>query len=293
MDRILRGTPATVSRTFYVDGAVVDPGAVTLTITTASGTAVVTAVSTSGSGAAARTYNVTAAQTALLDTWTLAWTSSTKGTLYSTVEVGGGFVFGLSDLIAVRPPNLTWTTAQMVAMRTTVEDAIEEYYGTALVPRYRREKFSGDGTTLLQLTGPVRAVRDITVNGTPLDPVTIAALYLQDDWLSGYTWPLGIGNITIGYEYGLDSRPAGSVRRRSASPASGSCPARSTTVHWARRARTATSASGWLHRAATAASSGCLSWISSCWLPRTEQESHDPSAHPFLRGTALPGAHRR
>jgi hypothetical protein len=212
MDRILKGTPATVSRTFYTDGAVVDPGAVTLTITTASGTTVVSAVSTSGSGAAARTYNVTAAQTALLDTWTLAWTSSTKGTLSSVVEIVGGFVFSIADLIAVQPSNFTWTAAQMEQMRTTVEDAIEEHYGTALVPRYRREKVSGDGTTLLGIPGPIRAIRDITVNGTALDAATIAALYLKDGWLSGYTWTAGIGNIIVGYECGLDEAP-GRIRQ--------------------------------------------------------------------------------
>jgi hypothetical protein len=100
----------------------------------------------------------------------------------------------------------------MEAMRITVEEAIEEHYGTALVPRYRREKVSGDGTTLLGLPGPIRAIRDITVNGTALDTATIAALYLQDGWLSGYTWTAGIGNITVGYEYGLDE-PPGRIRQ--------------------------------------------------------------------------------
>src|SRR5213082_2685096 len=123
MDRILKQTAATVSRTFYEDGIVSDPGVVTLTITNSAGTAVVTGVTASGSGAASRTYNVTAAQTALMDTWTLAWTSATKGTLTSTVEIVGGFLFSTAQARKIAPLDDTvkYPTADIVAMRTTVE----------------------------------------------------------------------------------------------------------------------------------------------------------------------------
>lgn len=220
MDRILRNTPGTVSRTFYEDGVVVDPGTVTLTITAADGTVVVNNATATGSGAAARTYNVTAVQTANLDSWTIAWTSSTKGTLTSDVEVVGGFLFSLAELSAVKPTNQTWTTTQMADKRTIVEQAIEDEYGTALVPRYRLETVTSDGTGLIRLTGPIRTVRSVTINGTALGVNDLANLTVQGSYLSGLWWfggfgtwwSTGIGGIVIGYEYGLD-QPPGRMRQ--------------------------------------------------------------------------------
>jgi hypothetical protein len=43
----------------------------------------------------------------------VTWTSSAKGTLVSYLEVTGGYLFSLPELIAVKPPNQTWTTAQL------------------------------------------------------------------------------------------------------------------------------------------------------------------------------------
>jgi hypothetical protein len=94
-------------------------------------------------------------------------------------------------------------------MRTTVEQAIEEEYGTALVPRYTRETVSGTGYSdaTLTLRGPIRAIRDVVVAGTALTAGQLAVLAFEDAWLSGYTWPLGAGNVTVGYEYGLSYPP--------------------------------------------------------------------------------------
>jgi hypothetical protein len=167
LERIQQLTPGTLSQQWYEDGVPVDPGTVTVGITRADGTVLVASgTGTTGAGTAARTFSVTTTHTALLDRLLVTWTSSAKGTLTSHLEVVGGFVFSLAELIAVKPPNQTWTTAQLVAMRTTVEQAIEDEYGTALVPRYRRDTLSGDGTTLLRLRDPVRTVRAATVTST-------------------------------------------------------------------------------------------------------------------------------
>jgi hypothetical protein len=96
----------------------------------------------------------------------------------------------------------------MSDMRTTVEQAIEEEYGTALVPRYERRTFSGDGTTTLRLKDPVRTIRSATVSSTVLSAGDIALLTNSYGFLTGYTWTAGTGNITVGYEYGLDEPPA-------------------------------------------------------------------------------------
>jgi hypothetical protein len=210
LERIQQLTPGTLQQQWYEDGIAVDPGTVTIGITRWDGTILVAAgTGTSGAGTNPRTFSLTTTHTALLDRLTVTWTSSGKGTLVSYLEIAGGFVFALSELTAVKPANLTWTTAQMVAMRTTVEQAIEEEYGTALVPRYTRETVSGTGYSdaTLTLRGPIRAIRDVVVAGTALTAGQLAVLAFEDAWLSGYTWPLGAGNVTVGYEYGLSYPP--------------------------------------------------------------------------------------
>lgn len=208
LERILQNTPGTLSQTWYEDGVAVDPGTVTIGITRWDGTILVAAgTATTGTGTSPRNYSLTTAQTALLDRLTVTWTSSSKGTLVSYVEVAGGFLFTLQELAAVKPSNQTWTAATMADMRTTVEQAVEEEYGTALVPRYRLETFSGDSTDVLRLRGPILDVRSITVSGTALDAGTLDLLYINDSFLTGYTWPWGSGNVTVGYEYGLAFPP--------------------------------------------------------------------------------------
>jgi hypothetical protein len=103
MERILQSAPFTASETFYEDGVIVDPGTVTVGVTRADGTVLIAAgTATAGSGAAARTYALTIANTALLDTLTVTWTSATKGVRTSTIEVVGGFLFTLSQARAHR-----------------------------------------------------------------------------------------------------------------------------------------------------------------------------------------------
>jgi hypothetical protein len=103
LERIGQLTPGTLSQQWYEDGAVVDPGSVTVGITRADGTVLVAAgAATTGSGTGARTYNLTTTHTALLDRLTVTWTSTLKGTLLSYVEVVGGFWFSLAELRAIR-----------------------------------------------------------------------------------------------------------------------------------------------------------------------------------------------
>jgi hypothetical protein len=210
LERIQQLTPGTLSQQWYEDGAAVDPGTVTIGITRADGTVLVAAgAATTGTGTAARTYNLTTTHTALLDALTVTWTSTLKGTLISYVEIVGGFLFTISQARGLPPLNNTTTypTATLLEMRTTVEQAIEDEYGTALVPRYRLETFSGDGTRTLRLRDPVRTIRSATVGDTALTAGNIADLTTNYGFVVGYTWTAGIGNIVVGYEYGLDSPP--------------------------------------------------------------------------------------
>jgi hypothetical protein len=156
LERIGQLTPGTLSQQWYEDGAVVDPGTVTVGITRADGTVLVAAgTATTGSGTGARTYNLTTTHTALLDRLTVTWTSTLKGTLLSYVEVVGGFWFSLAELRAIRGLTDTtdYPTSDLAAMRTTVEDAIEEYTG-ALVPRYAYQTVSGVSGQPIRLSKP-------------------------------------------------------------------------------------------------------------------------------------------
>lgn len=210
MIRIQRNTTATLSRVFYTDGVAANPGVVTLTITAADGTVVVEDATTTGSGTAARTYALSAAQTTLLDSWTLSWESATLGTLTDECEITGGFLFALSDLSAVKVGQgdtigSKYTTAQMVAVRTLVEQALEDACAVAFVPRCRVETHSGRGTYSLMVERPrVTAVRSVTVDGTASS-------------VSSFT-PSGVINVgsrmgagstvTVGYEHGHPYPPA-------------------------------------------------------------------------------------
>src|SRR5215217_5067951 len=127
LERVQQLTPATVSQQWYEDGTATDPGTVTVGITRADGTTLVAAgAATSGTGTSPRTFNLTTTHTALLDRLKLTWTSTTKGTLTSYVEIVGGFLFTLAELSAdLATSTTTYTAAQMADARTYAETQIE------------------------------------------------------------------------------------------------------------------------------------------------------------------------
>lgn len=211
LERILQNTPGTLSQQWYEDGAAVDPGTVTLGITRADGTTLLAAgTGTSGTGSNPRTYSLNTTQTALLDRFTVTWTSTSKGTLVSYVEVVGGFLFSLSELSAeVTGSTATYTAAEKAAARLYAETQLEQACGVAFVPRYELETLSGSGTSTLVLKWPrVRAVRSVvwTYNGveTALTSGDLSLLMRSSSgFVSGYSWTAGY-DWRIGYEHGHD-----------------------------------------------------------------------------------------
>jgi hypothetical protein len=202
MERILQSAPFTPSETFYDDGVIVDPGTVTVGVTRADGTILIAAgTATNGTGAAARTFALTIANTALLDTLTVTWTSATKGIRKSTIEVVGGFLFGLADLKSLFP---SATASDLAEMRTLAEQRLEKACGQAFVPRYSLETFDGTGTIDLQLAWPnVRSVRSAAISGTAVTLSTITLGRYRVNLSTG--WTAGYGNVVIGYEHGRDA----------------------------------------------------------------------------------------
>jgi hypothetical protein len=219
LERIQQLTPGTLQQQWYEDGAVVDPGIVTVGITRADATVLVAAgTGTSGTGTSPRTFSLTTTHTALLDRLTVTWTSSAKGTLVSYVEIVGGFLFSLAEARAVSPLDSTtnYSTADLVDTRTAVEQALERACGCAFVPRYRIETLNGTGSPGFPLDQPfVIRIRTVTVDTVPLLSPEIALLAFTPTGFVSSTsrlWTAGVNNITVGYEHGLQD-PPGEIRR--------------------------------------------------------------------------------
>jgi len=207
LERVLKATPATISNTWYEDGAAVDPGVVTIDITRADGTPLVNDGATGTSGNT-RTYNLTAAtHTNLLDTLRIDWASPTKGTMTNYVEVVGGFLCSITDIDGQLQSSGSYTAAQKATKRTLAETAIEDYCGVAFVPRYHHQTLNAPGTTDLLTRWPrVRSIRTATLDDTAL---TVGDLVPGENGTIYYSsgWTAGFGNVVIGYEHGYDFPP--------------------------------------------------------------------------------------
>jgi hypothetical protein len=208
VDRVLKGTPASISNSWYSDGALADPGVTTIGIVAADGTVVVASgTATTGAGAAARSFALTTTHTAELEHLTVTWTTANFGTATTYVEVVGGYLFSLSDLDAKLQTPADYTAAEKTAARTRAESALERACGVAFVPRYERETRDGSGLYRLAVSWPnVRSVRTVLVSGTSVTVADITGrpggtLYNPTGWTSGYD------NIVVEYEHGYDYPP--------------------------------------------------------------------------------------
>jgi hypothetical protein len=216
MNRIVQNLSATLSHTFYVDGAPTDPSpdAATIGITRDDGTILVapgTATTNAGTGIA--TYTLTPTHTALLDTLTVSWTATFGGqaqTFTDIIEVAGGVLFTIAQARALSAlaNTTTYPTQAIVDARTLVETSLEDACDVAFVPRYRREMVSGDGGLTVLLSRPrVRAIRSVNLDGAAItdlstivpDPAGVA--YYPTGWTRGFR------NYEVTYEHGYDYPP--------------------------------------------------------------------------------------
>lgn len=228
--RVLKGTGETVSVSWSVDGVAVDPGVVTVSITNAAGTAVVTDAATSGTGAGDRTYTLTPAQTANLDVLTCVWTGSVGGQATSVtteVEIVGAHLFTIAEARNFDKQQLSSSAgynAQVIEKaRARITDEFEDICGISFIPRYKRLTFSGTDTQELILPDLfVTAIRSLetrtsgTATWTAYTSTELADLFVDDYGLL-YRESLGVltagrRNVRIGYEYGLQ-RPPLSISR--------------------------------------------------------------------------------
>jgi hypothetical protein len=218
---ILIGTDVTLSCQFYSDGTVANPGTTTIGIVNAAGDTVVAAgTATSGSTTAPRTYALTATDD--LDILTVTWTTQSLGTVTTTHEIVGAFLFTVMEARAfdgaAMSNTTTYPTAAIEEARARITDQFEEICGVSFIPRYRREVFNGLGGTVLNLhrqkVTAVRSVEYRDAGGTTWTALTaddLADVFI-DPWGSLIrettgTFITGRRNIRVGYEHGFDTPP--------------------------------------------------------------------------------------
>lgn len=207
MDRRLINTLLTLTVQFEVDGEGTDPSPdeATVTVTRADGTVLVDEQAASDGANGLFTYTIAAIDNDRLDTLTASWTTA-LGTLETVTEVAGGFLFSISELQAQLQTPGDFTTAQIVAVRTRVEETLEQLCGVAFVPRFRQITVSGTGTTTALLDPRTTAIRSVTIDG---EAQTLEDLAYSDTGLVYWPnrWTAGTSNIVIGYEHGYPYPP--------------------------------------------------------------------------------------
>lgn len=227
---LLRNTPATLSAQFESGGAVVDPGTVTVTITRRDGTVIVTDGATGGTSTAARTYALTAAQTADLDELTAVWSGTIGGaavTLTTYAEVVGDLLFTVNAARSFGKLSLAdsskYPEATIVAARSRILEDFKQICGVSFVPRSARVTLDGDGTPTLRV--PDLYLREIvtmenraagSATWTALTASELAAIIVAPGGViqrvDGAYFLCGRTNYRVTYTYGYRRAPE-AIRR--------------------------------------------------------------------------------
>lgn len=199
-------------------------GTLTVRVQKADGTDVLAAgtATTNPSGVGTYTAALTAAQTATLEVLTATWSDAADGSTHTTVhEIVGGYYFTVNEAIET-DAKISAAPESIRAARRDTEDEFERICEVAFVPRYRRVRVDGKGTTRLILPDPmVRAVRSVRIytdattytsfTAAELAAVTVstAGIVTRSD---GNAWTAGTQNLVVEYEHGHD-RPPSEIKR--------------------------------------------------------------------------------
>ena len=220
--RILVNTSASLTSYKYDQyGEVADPSTVTVTVTTADDTVIATDAATSEAATNQLTYTLAAANNTRLDWLKAVWTDTDATTWTTYHEVVGGFYASVAEIRA-RDANLNdsgkYPTTMIRSVMEEIETAFELECGRAFVPRYARERISGQPRDRLLLDNvdirTIRSVRDYSdyQTYTAFTAGEIGAIDVYPSGalvrLDGYTWYPGSGNYIVEYEHGMDRPPA-------------------------------------------------------------------------------------
>lgn len=216
--RILVTTEVTLTHTFYVDETPTDlGGSCTVTLKRLDGTTVASGAATHPG--AAGVYQFAVPDQATVDILTMDWAGTLASGAVSVrdyVEIAGGFLFGLAEARAKHPSLANTTTyppSLLAAKRIEVEQECERICRRAFVPRFAREKLSGNDTDQLPTSNTeLRTVRAASIGGVALAGSDLTGLTVTPHGVikrpGGAVWPAGTGNVIVEYEHGLDFPPA-------------------------------------------------------------------------------------
>lgn len=199
---ILRGTPETLSMSWYANGEIADPGATTIGIVNAAGTVVVASgTATTGTGAAARTYNLPSSETADLDILTVTWTTANYGVRSQYIEVAGEQLYTIAQARAFSFSKLDddekYLQLWIEDGRRWILDMLYERCGVSFVPRYRRVTLDGSGARGLLLPDiKVVAVRSIEYRERGS---TTWTAFTADELADALPGPYSIERESLGY----------------------------------------------------------------------------------------------
>lgn len=218
VERILRGSPATVTMTFYNGSTAVNADTPpTVTITKADGT---TLTSGTASGPTSNVYSFIIPAQTNLNFLTVTWAGAVSGqavTVTSYAEIVGGFLFSLAELRGFDSQITTtrFPDAKLIEERLSVEAEFEDITKRSFTPRFYREAYAdvADGYIVLQKP-EAHAITKLTVDGVDrlswvtanyirYDPYDPRALTLTPEALG----LLYATQVTIEYEYGLKQVP--------------------------------------------------------------------------------------
>lgn len=219
-DRILRDVAHTLEVEFHQDGALADPGVVTIDITRADGALLVNDGSTTGTGSAARKY-LLAAQ-ADLDRLRAVWSGTLGGQpvkLTTHHEVVGAHLFSESEARAYGKTTplsdpTRYPDSTIAGARDRIASFFEETCGVSFVPRYDRWRVAGNGQRWLYL----RKARAHKIVSASVGGVAVAASDLVPDpdlsklYRTDGVWTLPSAsdplNVVVSYEHGFEAPPS-------------------------------------------------------------------------------------
>lgn len=212
--QILVNVAATLRASFAdQDGEIAAPGGtVTVRVVNAAGTVLTAAGATTN---ALNVYSYSQAAVTATDRLTCTWTSSAGPVTTTTVEVVGGYYSTIATMRASDPSMVDtqkFSSARLLGARRFVEDEFEQYCNRAFIPRFATAIIRSPGSQDLVFPHPdIRSVRTATCDGVAVD---LAQIILPSPSgvvrLDGICWPLG--DISVGYEHGLNRPPAPIVR---------------------------------------------------------------------------------
>lgn len=231
--RVVRGLADTYRASFLdaSSGDPVDPGDVTISMRTATGTDLVPAgTPMSGAGASPRDYPLTSSVTAQLDRLVVTIDSETYGSLDGLLEVVGRHLYTIPEMRAYNDNALADTVKfpdSIIEMtRDRVTDEFEQITGVSFIPRYDLVVTSGpvqdSNHLLLYKSSGDPALHIIRVRSADVRTsssttwVALTTDQLADVFVSDYSslyreaygpWVTGVENTRVGFEHGYEITP--------------------------------------------------------------------------------------